>query len=112
MGNPHRGDVTIELAGRRLTLRLTLGALAEIEEALAAPGLAALGERLSGGLRTSDIIALAGAAVRGGGADLSDEAFAAMVPASDLPRLADALALLMERTFGEPAGADPFPRRG
>lgn len=47
MTNDMRGDLTLEIAGKPQRLRLTLGALAEIEEALEADGLLDLTARLA-----------------------------------------------------------------
>ncbi len=46
MANHHRGEASFTLDGRTTALRLTLGSLAELEDALGAADLAALGERL------------------------------------------------------------------
>jgi hypothetical protein len=102
MANRHRGEVTLALGTETLTLRLTLGALAALEDAFSVPDLSALGTRLeSGRLSARDLVAILGVAARGGGSSLDDEAIAALVPASDLPQVAEALALLFARTFGE-----------
>ena len=49
MANLHRGEVAAVLGGRRRTLVLTLGALAELESAFAATDLPALAERFGQG---------------------------------------------------------------
>lgn len=68
--NPWRGDVAAEMDGRQRVLRLTLGALAELE---AAGGAAALAARLdSGSARAADVIAVIGAGLRGAGAPESN----------------------------------------
>lgn len=75
MVNPYRGEVSLVLDGRAYVLRLTLGALAELEEALAAGSLLALVERFeSGAFSTRDLLALLGAGLKGGGwhGDLPD----------------------------------------
>jgi hypothetical protein len=108
MANRHRGEVSLLIGGRRYLLRLTLGALAEMEEALAAGSLAGLGERLSSkSLRTSDLVGLLAAALRGGGADLSDQAVGALVEAGELSAVAAALARLFADNFGEAAPPNP-----
>lgn len=104
MANRHRGDVDLDLGGEVLTLRLTLGALAEIEAAFGAADLSALGQRLaSGRISASDIIKLLAAAARGGGHHLSDDEFARKVEAAHLPACVAAVAGLMQATFGEAA---------
>jgi len=68
MGNPWRGDVSLTLDGQRHEMRLTLGALAELEAGLKADTLVALVERFEGGAyRSADVLALIVAGLRGGG---------------------------------------------
>ena len=66
--NAARGEVEAELAGERVRLCLTLGALAEIEAALQAEGLAELAERMRR-LSAADLAGVLEALLRGGGAD-------------------------------------------
>ena len=102
MANVHRGDVDLALASGPLTLRLTLGALAEVEQAFGVADLTALGERLKAGrLSARDLILILGAAARGGGNRLSDAEFAARVTAADLHACIAALADLFRLTFGD-----------
>jgi hypothetical protein len=109
MANRHRGEVSLALGGETLTLRLTLGALAELEDAFAVADLGALGTRLEGGrLSARDLVAILGAAARGGGSRLDDAQIAGLVPAGALPEVAQALGLLFARTFGE-APNPPMP---
>jgi len=59
MGNPYRGEVVLVVDGQSLPMRLTLGALAELEAGLGADSLAALVERFeSGAFSARDLIAL------------------------------------------------------
>lgn len=68
MANPWRGEVEIVLDGERRTMRLTLGALAELEAALGADSLVALAERFEGAtFATRDVVAVIVAGLRGGG---------------------------------------------
>lgn len=68
MGNPYAGEVALELNGQRHVLKLTLGALAELEASLQAETLVALIERFeSGAYATRDVAALVLAGLRGGG---------------------------------------------
>lgn len=104
MANRHRGDVDLDLLSGPLTLRLTLGALAEVEQAFGVADLTALGERLKAGrLSARDLILILGAAARGGGHRLDNAAFAARVTAADLPACITALGDLFLLTFGEEA---------
>jgi len=68
MANPHAGEVALIVDGERRVLKLTLGALAELEAALGADTLVALIERYEGGaFATRDVLALLLAGLRGGG---------------------------------------------
>jgi len=49
MPNKYRGEIDADLGGRRRTLVLTLGALAELESAFGAADLVALAERFGTG---------------------------------------------------------------
>jgi hypothetical protein len=50
MANRHRGEIEAEIGGVRRRLVLTLGALAELEDAFGADDLVALTERFGAGL--------------------------------------------------------------
>ena len=107
MVNRRRGEVPLDLDGSRYTLCLTLGALAELEDALQADDLAGLAERFAGGrLAARDLIALLGAALRGGGHALDDAAVAALPLAGGLEPLTAALGDALLAAFGDPP-ADP-----
>jgi hypothetical protein len=68
MANPYRGEVDAVIDGAPVTLRLTLGALAELEAAMEAEGLVDLAERFDrGAMRTADVIAVLTAGLRGAG---------------------------------------------
>jgi hypothetical protein len=68
MVNPYRGEVSLVVDGQAHVLRLTLGALAELEAELEAQSLLALVERFeSGGFTTRDLLALLAAGLGGGG---------------------------------------------
>ena len=57
MPNIYRGEIAADLGGRRRTLVLTLGALAELEAAFGAGDLMALAERFgSGRLSARDLV--------------------------------------------------------
>jgi hypothetical protein len=78
MANPHRGEVALSLNGEVHVLRLTLGALAELETTLDEDGLVALVERFeTGAFSARDLLALLGAALKGGGSNVTPEALAA-----------------------------------
>ena len=68
MANPYAGEVALWLDGRRHVLKLTLGALAELEATLGTDSLVALVERFeSGRYAVRDVLALLVAGLRGGG---------------------------------------------
>ena len=68
MANPWAGEVALVMDGERHVLKLTLGALAELEDGLNAGGLVELVERFeSGAFASRDVIALLLAGLRGGG---------------------------------------------
>jgi len=100
MPNPHRGEVTAILDGQTHTLRLTLGALAELEAALDVPDLVALAERFERGALTSkEAIAIVGAGLRGAGSDVTDEQVARMVPDGGITALIKSAAALLTKAF-------------
>lgn len=68
MGNPYRGEVELVVDGTVLPMRLTLGALAELETRLKSDSLVSLIERFEQGqFGTPDLIALLVAGLRGAG---------------------------------------------
>ncbi|MCF3974792.1 gene transfer agent family protein [Paracoccus salsus] len=68
MVNPMRGEVEVVLDGQPHVARLTLGALAELEQALGADSLLALAERFEAGRFSSrDVLAVVVAGLHGGG---------------------------------------------
>ncbi|MEO0400742.1 MAG: gene transfer agent family protein [Pseudomonadota bacterium] len=75
MTNPWRGEVTLVIDGQVCVMRLTLGALAGLEAALAEPSLVALVERFEQGrFSSSDVLALLKVGVLGGGCAVTPEA--------------------------------------
>ncbi|MEM7176576.1 MAG: gene transfer agent family protein [Pseudomonadota bacterium] len=73
MANPHRGEVTITLDGKPRVMRLTLGALAELEARLDCQSLIALAEKFEQGeVSTAELIALIAAGLKGAGAPMAE----------------------------------------
>lgn len=70
MSNKIRGDSELAAGNNRYTMRLTLGALAEIEGALGVASLGEIATRLKT-LATADVVAVASALLRGGGHNIS-----------------------------------------
>lgn len=100
MANPQRGEVAIRVDGRERVMRLTLGALAELEERLEATSLLGLAEKFEGGgVSASELIALLAAGIRGGGGTATEaELAAAEIEGGALGAMKAGLALLA-RTF-------------
>ena len=102
MANRYRGEIDAELGGRRRTLVLTLGALAELEAAFAAPDLVALAERFGAGrLKALDLIRIIGCGLRGAGEAVSDDEVAAMAVDGGAAGYVRIAAALIAATFDE-----------
>ena len=72
MANPWTGEVTLILDGQRHAMKLTLGALAELEQSLQAGSLVELVQRFeSSAFSSGDVLALIVAGLRGGGHSVS-----------------------------------------
>ena len=98
--NPYRGDVTLVLNGEPHTMRLTLGALAELEAALDTGSMLALVERFeNGAFSASDLITLLLAGLRGGGGSMDRETLMAGCIEGGPLAAAKAGALLLKRAF-------------
>lgn len=98
--NPYRGDVELVLDGETYVMRLTLGALAELEVALETGSLLELVERFeSGKFSASDLVALLLAGLHGGGADIDRATLNAAQIDGGAVAAAQAGALLLKRAF-------------
>jgi hypothetical protein len=103
MANRWRGDVALVVEGKRCVARLTLGALAELEEGLGEASLVGLVERFENSRFTSrDVVALLGAGLRGGGAEISNEDVAQAEIEGGPMAAAKAAAELLARAFVVP----------
>lgn len=101
MINKHRGEVGAVLDGRPWTLCLTLGALAELESALAADDLPKLLARFSAAqLSAQDMIRILCAGLRGGGHNVTLEDVAEMRADGGAAGFARIVAELLTVTFG------------
>ena len=99
--NRRRGEVAAQLDGRDYRLCLTLGALAELEDAFASSDLGALVERFSSGrLSATDMVRIIGAGLRGGGNAVSDDEVGAMSAEGGATGFARVVAELLTATFG------------
>lgn len=102
MANRYRGEIEAEIGGARRRLVLTLGALAELEDAFGAEDLVALTERFgSGRLKARDLTRIIGAGLRGAGNAVSDEEVAAMAADGGAQGYVRIAADLIQATFGE-----------
>lgn len=73
MANPWSGEVAITVNGDPRVMKLTLGALAELETRVASGSLVDLIQRFeNGSYRASDLLALITAALRGGGWEVTE----------------------------------------
>ena len=108
--NARRGEVAATLDGRERRLRLTLGALAELEQEFAAEDLSQLVERLSTGrLSATDMIRILGAGLRGAGEAVSDAEVASMHCEGGAAGFARIVSDLLTQTFGGQEAAPQNP---
>lgn len=109
MVNRYRGEVALMVEGRARPMRLSLGALAELEHAFAVEDLPALGERFATGrLSARDVTRILAAGLRGAGVGLADDDVAALAFDGGLNGAIAAAIALLDATFapvgeGEPA---------
>lgn len=118
MANRRRGEIEAVLAGRRRRLCLTLGALAELEDAYRAEDLSALVARFAGGkLAARDLVRLIAAGLKGAGETVDDDEIARLGADESVAELAAVAGELLRVTFatdapkGDAAGgpSGPFP---
>lgn len=104
MAITQRGEIDAVIGGETVTLCLTLGALAELEARLQAGDLVGLAERFSSGrVSASDLAAILGAGLRGGGNAITDDDLARLSIEGGLKGAAEIAARLLKATFGETA---------
>ena len=100
MANRHRGEIEAELGGQKYILVLTLGALAEIEDAYGGEDMIAIAERFeSGRIKASDAIKVIGAGLRGAGATLTNEEVARLSVVGGAAGFLRIVADLLKATF-------------
>lgn len=108
MVNRHRGEIEAELDGRRRTLCLTLGALAELETAYQDQDLLSLAERFErGAIGARDAIRIIGAGLRGAGHEVSDDEVAAFSVEGGAAGYIRIVADLLQATFATAGSEDP-----
>jgi Phage tail tube protein, GTA-gp10 len=101
--NPWRGEVALSVDGQARVMRLTLGALAELETRLQSSSLMELiGRFETGAFRVADLIALLAAGLNGGGWRVSEtELVQASIDGGPVAA-AQAAARLLKLTFTLP----------
>jgi Phage tail tube protein, GTA-gp10 len=101
MANAHRGEVDATLDGTVYRLCLTLGALAELEQAFGNDDMLSLAQRFTTGrVSAADATRIIGAGLRGAGHDVSDDAVTRMQSPSGVPGFLDIVVRLLTATFG------------
>ena len=103
MANPWTGEVALTIDGEHQVLKLTLGALAELEANLGEDTIVALVERFEGGAFSSrDVLALIVAGLRGGGwAGQASDLLAAEIAGGPM-QAAKVAGQLLARAFSVP----------
>lgn len=100
MANRHRGEIEARLDGKTYKLVLTLGALAELEDAFGDTDMLALAARFEKGrLSARDCMRVIAAGLRGAGHLLSDEEVAIMRSDDGAAGYVDIVARLLTATF-------------
>lgn len=108
MANPYAGEVAITLDGDRHVMKLTLGALAELEASLGETSLVDLVSRFEDGKQSArDIVALIATGLRGGGWHGSEADLLQVEIAGGISEAARAAALLLLRAFSMPDAGTP-----
>jgi hypothetical protein len=113
MANPYRGEVVLSVDGTPRTMRLSLGALAELEARLESESLIELiGRFETGSFRVADLVCLLVAGLGGGGWRIGEaELLASRIDGGPLAA-AQAAARLLKLTFSvpeTPEGEDAAP---
>lgn len=113
MANRHRGEIDARFDGVTYRLCLTLGALAELENAFGDADMVALAERFeSGRLRAQDCVRIIGAGLRGAGQEITDEAVSRMRAEGGVHGFVEVVARLLRVTFGAEQPHDqPIPQQ-
>lgn len=106
MSNPYAGEAAIVLDGQPLTLKLTLGALVELEQALGAESLMALVERFeTGRFSAREVMAVLLAALHGAGHAVTAQALLSAEIGDGPIGAARAAGQALARAFALPEGA-------
>jgi hypothetical protein len=118
MTNKHRGEIEARFDGKTFRLCLTLGALAELEQAFGDTDMVALATRFeSGRISARDCIKIIAAGLRGAGYDVTEADVSGMQSENGAAGFVDVVARLLAATFGSDAATGgeatneraPFP---
>jgi Phage tail tube protein, GTA-gp10 len=120
MPNTYRGEIEAVLDGKRYTLCLTLGALAELEHAFGAQDMMGLATRFeSGRISSLDCLKIIGCGLRGAGHSIDDVDLSQMRADNGAAGFVEIVARLLTATFGGASqkskagkGGDPGPFPG
>jgi Phage tail tube protein, GTA-gp10 len=100
MANRHRGEIEAEIGGKKRLLVLTLGALAEIEDAYGGEDLLAIAERFEKGrIKATDAVIVIGAGLRGGGETICNAEVATLTIEGGAAAYVRIVADLLKATF-------------
>jgi len=105
MANKRRGEIDAILDGRSYTLCLTLGALAELEQAFDANDILSLAERFERGrISAGEALKILAAGLKGGGYTLTIDEIAEMRADGGAAGYVRIVAELLAATFGSDGG--------
>lgn len=103
MANPHAGEVELSIDGQAYALKLTLGALAELEATLKTDTLMSMIERFeTGQFSARDVLAVVLAGLHGAGQPMKADALIAAEISGGLIEAARVAGLLLARAFALP----------
>lgn len=103
MGNPYRGEVTLNVDGEPRVMRLTLGALATLEARLECGSMMdMIGRFENGAFKVRDIISLLAAGLNGGGWAVTEAQLMQTQIDGGPMRAAEAAGALLRVTFTLP----------
>lgn len=106
MVNRHRGEIAAILDGEPYRLCLTLGALAELEDAFGVDDMLGLAQRFdTGRLSARDAIRIIAAGLRGGRNEIDEARLAYMQAEHGAAGFVDIVSRLLTATFGTPQAA-------
>ena len=100
MANARRGEIDAVLDGNDYRLCLTLGALAELEQAFGDEDMLALATRFEAGrISARDAVRIIGAGLRGAGYDIADSMDSTMRAVNGVAGFVEIVARLLAVTF-------------